>query len=164
MVILIESTVDFKSSQIKIRPLSSPNRKGRRRHLDRHFFLESTSQPHGCSLLPSAGTLSIKKAQVTDSNEAPNAEAICTLPTGGELGSGPGVTAVSKILLCLGIVWVMDSKKGRHTLTHAGPGNLSSCTYNHSASVFPRTPDLMIMVVNHRTPQWTPHALLPPLI
>lgn len=72
---------------------------------------------------------------------------------GNSLGSIPGVKAVSMIFLRLRIVWIIHSKKGRHTLEHAGPGNrdLSSCTYIPPESVPTRTPDL-IMGADHGGP------------
>lgn len=132
MIFLIEPTVYFKFSQIKIQSLSSPCRmwlpplppfSG--------FYLRATG------LLSAAlwRTLFIKvhRLSIQMKYQTLKLHALCQ-QVGNSLGSGPGVSAVTMIFLYLGTVWVIDSKKRRCTIEHAGPGNrnLSSCTYNHS--------------------------------
>lgn len=130
---LIEPTVDVKFSQIKIQSLSSPYRMWPPPLLPSFsgFYLRATG------LLSAAlwRTLFIKvhRLSIQMKYQTLKRHALCQ-QVGNSLGSGPGVGAGTMIFLSLGTVWAIDSKKGRCTLEHAGPGNrdLSSCTCNHS--------------------------------
>lgn len=128
----IEPTVDFKFSQIKIQPLSSPCR----------MWPPPLLPPFSGFYLRATGLLSaslwrtlfitVHRLSIQVKYQTLKLHVLCQ-QVGNSLRSGPGVSAVTMIFLYLGTVWVIDSKKGRYTIEHAGTYN-RFCSHQNSWS------------------------------